>query len=210
MDLYNRGVTEGLMSGSGDDVDLSARSVALPFGPLQLDADPAGFTFGGYQLVHFKSLADYQVRGLRNRYRYRGIGAPLAASVAKGEGPVDPWIGPHVKVPVTALLRFDDPRRGMSEGALHGTIQVLDAGEGATTQVGDLTVPAGVGTNGRARLSAGRGTGLGFRDRRLPPRRFRPTPSATTISSCFSRTVRAASRWSSCTARPRARRAGPR
>ncbi len=141
MDLYNRGVAEGLASGTGDDVDLSARSVALPYGPLHLDVDPTGFTFGGYQLVHFKSLADFQIRGLRNRYRHRGIGAPLAASVSKGENRVDPWIGPYVKVPVTALLRFDDPRRGMSDGALHGTIQLFDPGTSTTTGIGDVTVP---------------------------------------------------------------------
>jgi pimeloyl-ACP methyl ester carboxylesterase len=140
MDLYNRGVTEGLASGKGDEVDLSARSVALPYGRLQLDVDPAGFEFGGYQLVRFTSLADFRVRGLRNRYRHRGMGAPLAASVSKGEERVDRWIGPRTKVPVTTLLRFDDPRRGMSEGALHGTIQ-LYTDEGATVQIGDVTVP---------------------------------------------------------------------
>jgi len=68
-------------------------------------------------------------------------GAPLAASVSKGAGPADPWVGPQVKVPVTAVLRFDDPRRGMSEGALHGTIQLFDADRTATVQVGDVTVP---------------------------------------------------------------------
>jgi len=141
MDLYNRGVAEGLASGEGDQVDLSARRVALPFGTLQLEADPSGVTFGGYQLVAFTSLADFRIRGLRNRYRHRGIGAPLAASASRGEGRVDPWIGPYVKVPVTALLRFDDPRRGMSDGTLHGTIQLFSAGESATTRIGDLTVP---------------------------------------------------------------------
>ena len=142
MDLYNRGVTAGLASGTGDEVDLSARRVALPFGPLQLDVDPAGFKFGGYQLVRFTSLADFQVRGLRNRYRRRGIGAPLAASVAKsGEERVDRWIPPRTKVPVTALLRFDDPRRGMSTGALHGTMQLYDAEEGTTISIGDVAVP---------------------------------------------------------------------
>ena len=141
MDLYNRGVTEGLASGKGDEVDLSARSVALPYGPLQLDVDPSGFTYGGYQLVHFTSLADFQVRGLRNRYRRPGIGAALAASVAKGEERVDRWLAPRTKVPVTALLRFDDPRRGMSDGALHGTIQLYGAGESATIKIGEVTVP---------------------------------------------------------------------
>ncbi len=141
MELYNRGVTAGLASGTGDEVDLSARRVALPYGPLQLDVDPAGFTFGGYQLVNFTSLADFQVRGLRNRYRHRGIGAPLAASVAKGAEPADKWIAPRARVPVTALLRFDDPRSGMSAGAVHGTIQVFDAGQQTTIQIGNVTVP---------------------------------------------------------------------
>jgi pimeloyl-ACP methyl ester carboxylesterase len=141
MDLYNRGVAEGLAGGTGDEVDLSARRVALPYGTLQLDVDPAGFKFGGYQLVHFESLADFQIRGLRNRYRHRGIGAPLAASVSKGEERVDPWIGPYVKVPVTGLLRFDDPRRGMSDGALQGTVQLFDPGASTTTRIGGVTVP---------------------------------------------------------------------
>jgi len=142
MDLYNRGVTAGLASGTGDEVDLSARRVALPFAPLQLDVDPAGFTFGGYQLVHFASLADFEVRGLRNRYRHRGIGAPLAASVSKtGEERVDRWIPPRTKVPITALLHFEDPRRGMREGALHATIQLYDAQQRGTVQIGAVTVP---------------------------------------------------------------------
>lgn len=83
MDLYNRGVTEGLASGTGDEVDLSTRRVTLPFAALQLDVDPAGFEFGGYQLVHLTSLADFKVRGLRNRYRHRGIGAPFDAGDAR-------------------------------------------------------------------------------------------------------------------------------
>jgi hypothetical protein len=142
MDLYNRGVTSGLASGKADEVNLSARTVALPYGPLQVDVDPSGFKFGGYQLTRFTSLADFEVRGLRNRYRRRGIGAPLAASVSKSDQDrVDRWINPRAKVPVTALLRFDDPRRGMSSGAVHATIQLYDAEERATVQVGDVTVP---------------------------------------------------------------------
>ncbi len=142
MDLYNRGVTSGLASGRRDQVDLSARTVSLPYGPLHLDIDPAGFTFGGGQLTDFTSLADYEVRGLRNRYRRRGIGAPLAASVSKsGQEPMRKWLAPRAKVPVTAVLRFDDPRRGMSNGALRGTIEVYDAEAVAAIKIGDTTVP---------------------------------------------------------------------
>ena len=211
MDLYNRGVTSGLASGKGDEVDLSARSVALPYGPLQLDVDPSGFTFGGYQLVDFTSLADFQVRGLRNRYRHRGIGAPLAASVSKGEERVDPWIGPHVKVPVTALLRFDDPRRGMSDGALHGTIQLYDAGD-KRHHPRSATSPSRWSPKRTAALAYQlEGAPVwdfeiaGFRrgDFSLRQERRQSVHAAARIA-------RAASRWSSCTARRRARRAGPR
>ena len=175
MDLYDRGVASGLASGKGDEVDLSARTVALPYGPLQLDVDPSGFRFGGYQLVRFTSLADFEVRGLRNRYRRRGIGAPLAASVSKSvQERVDKWIAPRAKVPVTALLRFDDPRRGMSNGALHGTIQLYDAEVQPEHRNRRRHRPAGVRNHNHAGLSARRGTRLGLRDRRLPQRRFQP------------------------------------
>jgi hypothetical protein len=69
-----------------------------------LAVDPAGFAYGGYQLTHFISLADFDIRGLRNRYRRRGVGAPLAAQVEKsGEQRVDRWIAPRAKVPVIAV-----------------------------------------------------------------------------------------------------------
>ena len=123
-------------------MDLSARTVALPYGPLHLDVDPSGFVFGGGQLIHFTSLADFEVRGLRNRYRRRGIGAPLAASVSKSaEEHVNRWIAPRAKVPVTAVLRFDDPRRGMSNGALTGTIELYDAEVVGALRIDDTTVP---------------------------------------------------------------------
>ncbi len=142
MDLYNRGVTEGLAIGTGVEVDLSARTVALPYGPLQLAVDPSGFKFGGYQLEHFVSLADFDVRGLRNRYRRRGIGAPLAASVAKsGEQSVDRWIAPRAKVPVTALLRFSDSVSDTHGGEMHATIELYDDVETEAIQIGENSVP---------------------------------------------------------------------
>jgi pimeloyl-ACP methyl ester carboxylesterase len=142
MDLYNRGVTEGLASGTGVEVDLSARTIALPYGSLQVSIDPSGFNFGGYQLEQFVSLADFDVRGLRNRYRRRGIGAPLAASVAKsGQQSVDRWLAPRVKVPVTALLRFSDPVHGTSGSEMHATIELYDDAETAAIQIDGSSVP---------------------------------------------------------------------
>ncbi len=142
MDLYNRGVTEGLATGTGVEVVLSARTIALPYGSLQVAVDPSGFKFGGYQLEHFVSLADFEVRGLRNRYRRRGIGAPLAASIAKsGQESVDGWLGPRTKVPVTALLRFSDPVHGARGEEMHATLELYDDMETAAVQIGGNSVP---------------------------------------------------------------------
>lgn len=142
MDLYNRGVTSGLMTGKGYEIDVSARTVALPFAPLQIDVDPTGLRFGGYHLVSFTSLADFEVRGMRNRYHRRGIGAALAASVSRSEDePADKWLAPRAKVPLGALLRFDNPRQGMSIGALHATLEVHDSEATRNVNIGDVRVP---------------------------------------------------------------------
>lgn len=142
MDLYNRSLASGLATGRGKEVDLSARTLQLPFGALEMDVDRAGFSYGGYGLEHFFSLADYEIRGLRNRYRRRGIGAPLVASAIRlGDGPVDRWLAPRSRVPLTALLHVEDPRRGMSQGALRGTLRLYDSAEVGTVQTGGQTVP---------------------------------------------------------------------
>jgi triacylglycerol esterase/lipase EstA (alpha/beta hydrolase family) len=142
MDLYNRGITTGLSTGDGAELDLNPRSVALPFGTLDITSDPAGFERAGYRLVGFTAMADFAVRGLRNRYRRRGIGAPLAARVSRGENQdVDQWIAPRSKLPVTALLRFDDPRLAMSTGTLRATLELFDADAVPRVQINGHRVP---------------------------------------------------------------------
>ncbi len=141
LDLYNRGVTAGLAAAEGNEVDLRARQIPLPFGTLAVSVDPAGFRIGQLGLEHFVSLADYDVRGLRNRYRKRGIGAPLAASVARHSVSIEHWVAPRSKIPVSALLRFDDPRRGMDEGALQATLELHDPAVETSVRIGDTTVP---------------------------------------------------------------------
>jgi len=141
MDLYNRGITIGLGTGAGEELDLNPRSVVLPFGTLAIRADPSGFEYGGYRLDRFTALADFEVRGFRNRYRRRGIGAPLAAEIAKAGEHADKWIAPRGRVPVTAILRFDDPRRGMSTGALQATLELLDVEAQPATRIDGSSVP---------------------------------------------------------------------
>ncbi len=141
-DLYNRDIALGLATADGTEVDLSERQLDLPFGSLELTADPAGFKYGGNHLSKFVSLADLKVRGLRNTYRSAGIGAALSARVEPvPDDSASRWIPATSKVPVTAFVRFDDPLHAMSGGRLHGTVELYDPDSTASVQVGTYSVP---------------------------------------------------------------------
>jgi pimeloyl-ACP methyl ester carboxylesterase len=142
--IYDRAIADGLTEGEGttEVVDLSARSVDLPFGSLELSRDAAGFYYGKSQLTDFVSLADYKVRGLRNRYRQPGIGAALVAQASRtGDDRADQWLPRRGKVPVTLVLRFADPRQGMADGTVGATIEVHDALTDPDIEIDGHSVP---------------------------------------------------------------------
>jgi pimeloyl-ACP methyl ester carboxylesterase len=142
VNLYNQGLAKGLATKNGREVDLTQRELALPFGTLDLEVDPQDFGYGGYQLTKFVSLSDLQVRGLRDRYRKAGIGAPLSARVEPLEQSLaNRWIPATAKVPVTAFVRFDDPRRGMSEDKIRGTLHIYDPDKDSLVRIGTYAVP---------------------------------------------------------------------
>jgi pimeloyl-ACP methyl ester carboxylesterase len=142
VDLYNRGIALGLATKDGKEVDLSARQLSLPFGSLDLSIEPDEFNYAGNHLTKFVSLADLKVRGLRNTYRRAGIGAALSARVEPLPGSAaSRWIPPTAKVPVTAFVRFDDPRLAMSTGRLNGTVELYDEDRTSSVQVGAQSVP---------------------------------------------------------------------
>src|SRR5580700_9169175 len=142
VDLYNRGIVLGLATEDGKEVDLSERQLALPFGSLTLTAEPAAFNYAGNHLTKFVPLADLKVRGLRNTYRKAGIGATLSAGIEPApNNPASRWISSTAKVPITAFVRFDDPRRAMSDGRLNGTVELYDEDRTTAVQVGSYSVP---------------------------------------------------------------------
>jgi pimeloyl-ACP methyl ester carboxylesterase len=155
-DLYNQGLAQGLaatdpMGGTGKlgtggqrgkhaEIRLDAGTRTLPFGTLALTLDETGLTWAGYPLEHFVSTTTLDVRGLRNRYRRAGIGAPLAASLADTTAdtkkPIGAErIGPRTKVPVTAFIRIDDPRARLATGRLHGRLELYAADRASTVTV---------------------------------------------------------------------------
>ena len=112
-DLYNRGLTSAFASADRSVVELRGGTRPLPFGELTVELDPKWLRWGDRRLVNFVPVAELEVRGLRERYRRTGIGAPLAASTAAftPDAKLRDFVGRGTKVPVTAFLRLEDPRR---------------------------------------------------------------------------------------------------
>jgi len=148
-DLYNLGLSLGLKvtppESGVDEVVLTDRTLPLPFGQLELRVDPDTFVWGSYRMSRFIPLIEYKVRGLRNRYRQPGIGAPLAAEVTPvGTGPeaeaARKRIPPRVKVPVTAVVRFENVFQGIADGRVRGRIEVYpaDAATAVETEGGQV------------------------------------------------------------------------
>jgi pimeloyl-ACP methyl ester carboxylesterase len=143
-DIYNRGLSEGLASPDGKEVLLRSGTYPLPFGELTLETDPAGFRWGDYELGPFFPAADFQVRGLNNRYRRAGLGAPLAAQVNAVEAQSEVernWIPPATKVPVTALLTFPRPREALSAGQVAGQLELFAEYLAQQVEVDGRSVP---------------------------------------------------------------------
>jgi pimeloyl-ACP methyl ester carboxylesterase len=142
-DIYNQAVAEGLAAPSDsekDEVRLQAGNYKLPFGTLQVSLDESGMSWGGYPLDRFISTTALEVDGLRNRYHNSGIGVPLAASLAKtpsSEKKVagSNRLGLHTKVPVTALLRFDNARASLGKGKIQGRIEVYAEDQTSTVTI---------------------------------------------------------------------------
>ena len=143
-DLYNQGLAQGLADPEkGDngevDVHLKPGNYKLPFGTLHLTMDKSGLSWGGYSLERFVSTTSLEVRGLRNRYRTPGLGAPLAASIATGQASSktagSKRIGPRTKVPVTAILRLKNARASLASGLVSGQLEVYAADQASAVTV---------------------------------------------------------------------------
>jgi len=123
-DLYNRGITSGFKTPDGRWVDIRGGTYELPFGTLEVALDPSAYTWSGRTLSGFVPVAEMQVTGLPTRYRWPGLGAPLAAKTARLPGHADDFLREDAIVPVTALLRLDGARRALDSGRLRGTMEL--------------------------------------------------------------------------------------
>jgi hypothetical protein len=140
-DLYNRGLTKALLASDGQRVDFAGGVFPLPFGELELAFDAAQLTWLDRRLTDFVSVADVDVKGLRNRYRRPGLGAPFAASTVAGAARSGLEVPASVKLPVTAFLRREDPWAQLRTRRLQARLELYRTFETETVQVGDRRVP---------------------------------------------------------------------
>jgi pimeloyl-ACP methyl ester carboxylesterase len=140
-DLYNRGLAASLSTGDGATVTPTAGVLALPFGELEVAFDPASLRWHGRELERFVPVAEYSVHGLRNRYRWRGIGVPLSAGTRRLEAESETLVSPNTRVPVTAFLRVENPRGQLAGRRLHASLEMLVTSSKESVTIGGRQVP---------------------------------------------------------------------
>ena len=140
-DLFNRALTGTLRSPDGTHGDFRDAVLPLPFGEMAIAFDPAQLTWLDRRLTDFVSVADVEVKGLRNRYRRTGVGAPFAASTVAGAARPGLDIPLRLKVPVTAFLRIDDPWAQLKTTRLRATLELYRTFETDAVQVKGRLVP---------------------------------------------------------------------
>jgi hypothetical protein len=140
-DLYNRGVTAGLMAADGQTVDLRPATLSLPFGVLDVAFDPARLRWREYVLVDFVPIAELEVVGLQTVHRWPGLGAPLAAGIAPDTVVKDDLLAPRARYPVTALLRFTDLHEQLRSDRIQSTLEVYPGFGEQTVTIDGRSVP---------------------------------------------------------------------
>jgi hypothetical protein len=136
-DLYNRALASAFQRKPGGAVTLREGGLDLPFGHFtpELGEPP---DLGGYVVESFHPVAELEVRGLRNRYRRPGIGAPLAAKLkptAASEAQPVP-ISPNNHLPLTAVARIEAPLAQIRTGQASGRLDLFSTLDVDTVEIG--------------------------------------------------------------------------
>jgi pimeloyl-ACP methyl ester carboxylesterase len=143
-DIYNQALTQAAKSHDGAYAIPMGGTFKLPFGELTVTFNEADLIWADYRMKDFIPAADVEVRGLRNRYRIPGIGAPLAASIEPIGATTtkqDAYIPLRMRIPVTAFLRLDDPRGALKSGKLKGELEFYTPDSARSIKVNGVEVP---------------------------------------------------------------------
>lgn len=111
VDLYNRALTNAFKSADGKAFEFRGGRFRLPVGEIEVTFDESQLLWSERRLTEFVPVGEFEVWGLQNRYRYPGLGAPLAASAVPLHQQTGFQVAVRLKLPATALLRIPDARR---------------------------------------------------------------------------------------------------
>ncbi len=139
-DLYNRGIALAFMDPETGEVVFEDGDHALPFGTIEVDFDESSVFIEGYEITDFVSMADLEVRGLNNRYRFPGLGAPLSGRIEPEPGDEEPTFA-RLRVPVTAVLELDEPDVSGEMLRRRGRLRVIPRAIQDWIEVGPHRVP---------------------------------------------------------------------
>ncbi len=142
-DLYNRALTLAFKRTKQGTLALDGSGkFALPFAQVTIDASRDTLKDSGTELYNLQPVAELMVKGMQNRYRQPGIGAPLAAKTRPLPGVVPPIHVPETaRLPVTAVIIFDAPLAGLRARTLHGRLAMVSTLETTTVEIDGRPVP---------------------------------------------------------------------
>jgi pimeloyl-ACP methyl ester carboxylesterase len=152
VDLYNRGISGGFAEPENRQVLIPERRrvileegvYRLPFGELSVRIDPDEFRYGPFRMVNFVDTAEIEVRGLRNTYRWPGIGAALVAALKHRPGAEErefAMVPATLRVAATAFLRLENVEEGIRTGRVEGQLTLHTTQEETSVTVGNRSVP---------------------------------------------------------------------
>jgi pimeloyl-ACP methyl ester carboxylesterase len=143
-DIYNQALTRAAMLDDREFPVPRGGTFKLPFGEITVEFDESQLIWQGFRLKDFVPAADVEVRGLRNRYRIPGLGAPLAAMIEPIEDATSKQsmrVPPRIRIPATAFLRLDDPRGALKSGKLKSNLEFYTPDSARSLKIEDIEVP---------------------------------------------------------------------
>lgn len=144
VDLYNMAITSAVRQRAGE-INPTGGTFSFHLGNLSLDFDPESLEYAGRTLGDFIPAAQVGVRGLRNRYRHAGAGAPFMAKPIEKEGVAlsltSARVAARMRVPVTVFIRFENLTDGLRSGEIRGRLEIYTESRTTEIEVGDQRVP---------------------------------------------------------------------
>jgi hypothetical protein len=143
-DLYNLAVTAAVRQ-RGGAIDTTSIDLSFHLGRLHVEIDPQGLQYADRLLGDFVPASQLEVRGLRNRYRHAGIGAPFLAKAIPREGVTLPLssarVATRIRIPVTIFVRYENLTDSFRSGEYRARSEIFSENRAHVVEVGTQRVP---------------------------------------------------------------------